>query len=68
MTAPMDSARIARMQSYEDAVCWRTGKLAEPCANCDASTEVWCDDHAIDLHLIAGYKLALNRLARTGES
>jgi hypothetical protein len=56
------------MQSYEDAVCWRTGKLAEPCANCDASTEVWCDDHAIDLHLIAGYKLALNRLARTGES
>lgn len=61
-----DGGRIATMQALEDAICWRTGHLAEPCGDCDGGAETRCDQHAIDLHLIAGYKLAINRLA--GES
>ncbi len=65
MTAggPRDGGTIALMQAYEDAICWRTGQLAAPCGECDGSTEVFCNEHAIDLRLIAGYKLAISGLA-----
>jgi hypothetical protein len=68
MTAsgPRDGGRVALMQAYEDAICWRTGHLAEPCGGCDQSAEVFCDEHAVDLFLIAGYRLAINQVA--GES
>lgn len=65
MTAsgPVDGGLVTSMQAYEDAICWRTGKLAEPCPDCIEGAEVWCTEHAIDLHLIVGYKLAISRLA-----
>lgn len=59
--------RLQQMQAYEDAICWRTGHLAEPCSGCDASAEVWCDEHACDLKLITGYRLAVERLAGAGQ-
>jgi hypothetical protein len=60
---PRDGGAVAQMQAYEDAICWRTGQLAAPCGECNSSAKVFCDQHAIDLHLIAGYKLAIGELA-----
>lgn len=65
---PAEGGRFQQMQAFEDAICWRTGRLAEVCPACDASAEVFCDDHATDLQLITGYRLAVQRLAQAGES
>jgi hypothetical protein len=43
------------MQAYEDAIAYRTGRLAVPCPDCCAER---CDEHAVDLNLIAAYRRA----------
>ena len=52
--------RFRELQILEDAVNFRLARLAAPCAQCKrAAADSRCDDHAIDVALVAGYmKLA----------
>jgi hypothetical protein len=61
----MPRPSLAQVQALEDAVAWRTGRLAEPCQDCQASDDL-CDDHACDRALIASYRstLAVARAVR----
>jgi hypothetical protein len=57
-----DSGVVARgwfqyLQALEDAIAYRRARAAAPCPDCMASGPA-CDDHACDLHLIAGYQQA----------
>lgn len=67
MTAAADG-RFRMMQAYEDGICWRSGRLAATCPDCEASAEVFCDEHASDLRLITCYRLAWQRLAQGRQS
>jgi hypothetical protein len=50
---PLEDHRFLRMQAFEDATCWRAGRLAAPCPDCDAIPgEGRCDDHSRELGLI----------------
>jgi hypothetical protein len=63
----MPRPSLAQVQALEDAVAWRTGRLAEPCADCQAAPgDGLCDDHACDRALIASYRntLAVARAVR----
>jgi hypothetical protein len=53
--------RPSLAQALEDAVAWRTGRLAEPCADCQAAPgdDLCDDDHACDRALIASYRNTL---------
>jgi hypothetical protein len=62
--APRDSGRFHLLQAIQDAVCWRTGRLAEQCADCATVAEGRCDDHACDLRLIAAYQRTARQLER----
>jgi len=64
VTASRDSGRLRQMQAYEDAVCWRTGRLAAPCADCAAVPAGRCDDHGRDVNLIAEYRQAACQLGQ----
>jgi hypothetical protein len=55
---------FAQMQAFDDAVCWRTGRLAEPCADCAKAAGAWCDEHGRDVDLIGEYRQASARLGR----
>jgi hypothetical protein len=44
------------MQALEDAVVFRRARSTTPCADCIDTPGGWCDDHACDLDLIAGYQ------------
>lgn len=57
----------------EDAVNYRLARLAAPCRQCKrGAAGSRCDDHAIDVTLVAGYlKLAnivMGELSRTTQS
>ncbi len=52
------------MQALDDAICWRTGRLAEPCGDCATAPDGRCDDHDRDLSLIAAYHLTARNLRR----
>lgn len=65
---PAEGGRFQMMQALEDSIAYRWARVGEACPDCAASAEVWCDDHACDLFLIAGYWLALRALAQAGES
>jgi hypothetical protein len=52
---PAERARFRQMQAYEDAIAYRTARLAAPCLRCAATP---CDDHATDLALIHSYRHA----------
>ena len=48
--------RFRQLQALEDAVNYRLARLAVPCKHCGpAETGDWCDEHACDVALIAGY-------------
>lgn len=49
-----ERVRLQRLQSLEDAISFRMARVATPCPDCSPSGR--CDDHSVDLELIAGYK------------
>jgi len=54
-----DRASFQHLQALEDAIEFRTARLAQPCANCGAGGDgSRCDDHAVDGDLISAYTLA----------
>lgn len=55
---PAERARFQQLQAYEDAIAYRTIRLAAPCARCGPRP---CDDHAADADLIAGYRRATSK-------
>lgn len=61
--ARVSRERCQRLQSLEDAICWRSGRLATPCADCASVPDGRCDDHGRDADLIAEYEQATHRLA-----
>jgi hypothetical protein len=50
-----DRARFLQMQAYEDAVAYRSARLAIPCPGCGQDR---CDEHAVDASLIGWYRQA----------
>jgi hypothetical protein len=51
---------LNRMQGFDDAIAWRRARTAEPCPDCDLEPDgERCDDHAVDLALIATYERRL---------
>jgi hypothetical protein len=58
------AARFQQLQALDDAICWRTGRLVEPCADCETASAGRCDDHDCDLGLIAAYHLTARTLCR----
>ena len=65
--------RFRELQILEDAVNYRLARLAAPCRQCErAAAGSRCDDHAIDVTLVAGYlELAdtvMQELARTTQN
>jgi hypothetical protein len=63
---PRFGSQFQQLQAYEDAICWRTGRLAAPCQDCARAQGGRCDDHACDERLITSYRQAAHRLARAG--
>ena len=64
-SSPRDDHRFLRMQAFEDATCWRTGRLASPCPDCEAIPgDGRCDDHGRDIGLIRAYAQARYAAAR----
>lgn len=53
--APAERAWFQQVQAYEDAIAYRTARLAAPCPECGPQP---CDDHATDADLITGYQRA----------
>jgi hypothetical protein len=51
------------MQAYEDAIAYRTGRLAARCPDCGPARR---DEHAVDPDLISGYRQAARRLCQAG--
>jgi hypothetical protein len=47
-----ERACLRRLQALEDAIAYRSARLAEPCPDCGP---VRCDDHATDANLITVY-------------
>ena len=58
-----DSESFQRLQALEDAICYRTARLAEPCGSCGPTGETQCDEHACDVSLIAAYQRSFKDLA-----
>lgn len=58
--APAGRARFQHLQALQDAIAYRTARLATPCPNCGPQR---CDDHATDTVLIAAYRLTAITLA-----
>lgn len=62
MTPPRDTlssaqrALFQQAQAYEDAIAYRRARLATPCRGCHGPAR--CDDHAVDMNLIASYQRA----------
>jgi hypothetical protein len=52
-----DRERFNLLQAFEDAVAWRSGRLTEPCPDCEpGESGKRCDDHAGDAALVAQYR------------
>jgi hypothetical protein len=48
-----------QLQALEDAIAYRRARVTAPCSDCQAAAPgLQCDDHACDMHLIAGYQQA----------
>jgi hypothetical protein len=48
---------LQHLQALEDAIMYRRARAAAPCPNCDPSApDGRCDDHAVDLCLVAAYR------------
>jgi hypothetical protein len=50
-----DRGRFCQARAYEDAIAYRTARLATPCSGCAWSP---CDEHVVDANLIAAYRRA----------
>jgi hypothetical protein len=50
---PAERACFLRLQALEDAIAYRLARLAVSCPGCGVHR---CDDHAVDVILIAGYR------------
>jgi len=50
---PAERACFGWLQALEDAISYRLVRLAAPCPGCGPQR---CDDHAVDVGLIAGYR------------
>jgi hypothetical protein len=62
IVAILNRCRFQRIQALEDAIAYRTARVAAPCSNCVAAGPgSRCDDHDRDLELIAGYERAMRR-------
>ena len=54
--AVRERQRFQDLQALEDAVNYRLARLALPCEHCEPDAAGgWCDEHACDVALIAGY-------------
>ena len=54
--AVRERQRFRELQALEDAVNYRLARLAVPCPHCEpGAVGGWCDEHACDVALIAGY-------------
>jgi len=51
---PEVSARLGILQSLDDALAFRLGRLGSPCDDCTPGHR--CTDHAHDEQLVAGYQ------------
>jgi hypothetical protein len=51
------------LQALEDAISYRTGRSAEPCADCSAAAGGKCNDHGRDIDLIGEYQAASRQCA-----
>jgi len=51
---PQVSAKIGTLQSLDDAIAYRLGRLNVPCQSCGPGGR--CPEHASDEHLIANYQ------------
>jgi hypothetical protein len=59
-TTPAERACFLRLQALEDAIAYRLARLAAPCPGCGPQH---CDDHAVDVTLIAAYREATHQTA-----
>lgn len=54
--AVRERQRFRELQALEDAINYRLARLAVPCPHCEpGAVGDWCDEHACDVALIAGY-------------
>jgi hypothetical protein len=51
---PETSAKMAALQTLDDAIAFRLDRLKLPCPDCTADQK--CHDHATDVDLISGYQ------------
>lgn len=58
----VDRTALQRLQAFEDAIAYRTARLATPCPDCRPHSAL-CDDHATDLSLIADYRSQCHQIA-----
>jgi hypothetical protein len=58
---PAERACFLRLQALEDAISYRLARLATPCPGCGPQR---CDDHAVDIRLIADYRDTARQLSR----
>jgi hypothetical protein len=61
LPTPAERACFLRLQALEDAIAYRSARLAAPCPRCGLQR---CDDHAVDLTLIADYRDAARHTHR----
>jgi hypothetical protein len=57
----LNRGQFQRTQALEDAIEYRSARVAAPCPDCAAAGPEKCDDHARDLDLIAEYRQAIRR-------
>lgn len=51
---PQVSAQLGVLQSLDDAIAYRLGKLTQPCPGCGPAAR--CDEHHHDQHLLTSYQ------------
>lgn len=52
---------FTELQGLDDAIAYRTTRLALPCPDCD-EVEDRCDDHSCDVLLLSGYQRRIETL------
>lgn len=55
VVTPAERARFTRLQAFEDAIAYRTARLAAPCPYCRTARH---EGHTADADLIATYQQA----------